>query len=137
MTEVPHIARIFLVEDHPVISQVLQQLFESEADFTIGGSATTGAEALEQLATTCDTVDLVLIDVSLPDFSGIDLARQLRDEHPHLLLAMLSGHGERGYVEKALEAGANGYILKGDTDQMILGVRQIVQGEAYVSRVLR
>lgn len=124
-------ANIFIVEDHPVMRQGLRSLLEREADLTICGEAPSGEAALEQIGPPLP--DLVLIDVSLPGMSGIELARSLRERYPGLPLAMLSGHGEKSHVEQALAAGASGYILKGHAVNLPAAVRQVMGGKVYLS----
>ena len=123
--------RIFIVDDHPVMRRVLRTLLEREADLMICGEATTAEEALAQAATA--EPDLVLIDVSLPGMSGIELARELQERHPDLPLAMFSGHNTGSHVDQALKAGARGYILKERANELPAAIRQILRGERYVS----
>ena len=123
--------QIFLVDDHPIMREAVRGLLEREAGLAVCGEAATAAEALEHVATA--EPDLVLIDVSLPDMSGIQLARILRERYPDLPLAMLSGHAEQSYVEQALEAGANGYVLKGKSDELPEAVRRLARDERYLS----
>jgi DNA-binding NarL/FixJ family response regulator len=109
----------------------LRSLLEREPDLTVCGEAATARTALAEAPGA--KPDLVLIDVSLPDMSGIELARELHSRHPELPLAMLSGHGEKSHVEQALQAGARGYILKGHADDLPEAVRRLVRGERYLS----
>lgn len=125
------LVRIFIVDDHPIIRQSLRSLLEREEGLAICGEAAKAETALEQIETAAP--DLVLIDVSLPGVNGIELARMLRQQYPDLLLAMLSGHGERSHVEQALQAGANGYLLKGSAEELPVAIRQILSGEQYLS----
>jgi DNA-binding NarL/FixJ family response regulator len=123
--------QIFIVDDHPVMRSSLRSLLEREPDLTVCGEAATARTALAEAPGA--KPDLVLIDVSLPDMSGIELARELHSRHPELPLAMLSGHGEKSHVEQALQAGARGYILKGHADDLPEAVRRLVRGERYLS----
>jgi DNA-binding NarL/FixJ family response regulator len=123
--------QVFLVDDHPMIRQSLTALLAYEGDLVVCGEAATAEMALEQIGRKLP--DLVLIDVSLPGMNGIELARTLRERHPNLPLAMLSGHDEQGHVHQALEAGANGYIVKGNADELPVAIRQIMRGEWYLS----
>lgn len=123
--------QIFIVDDHPVMRSSLRSILEREPDLTVCGEAATARTALAEAAGA--EPDLVLIDVSLPDMSGIELARELHARHPDLPLAMLSGHGEKTHVERALQAGARGYILKGQSDDIPEAVRLLVRGERYLS----
>lgn len=133
MTEAATI-RIYLVDDHAILRMALREKLEREADLTVCGEAISAEEALGEV--TAVEPDLVLIDVSLPGMSGIELARRLRKQHPELPLAMLSGHRERSHVEQALAAGAQGYIVKGRSQELPGAVRQLAQGERYVSPML-
>lgn len=126
---------VFVVEDHSVMREMLREFLAMEADIEVTGVAESAEAALEQFA---DAVpDLVLIDMSLPGMSGIELVRRLRLEHPGLYCAMLSGHGEGRYLRQAFDAGANGYILKGEPDEVPRAIQQILQGERYVSEELQ
>ena len=123
--------QIFIVDDHPVMRQVLRSLLEREPDLLVCGEAATAAAALEQVAQAGP--DLVLIDVSLPGMSGIELARQLQEHYPDLLLAMFSGHNTASHVDQAFQAGVRGYILKERANELPLAIRQIMHGERFVS----
>ena len=89
-------------------------------------------EKLPELA-----VDLALIDVSLPRMNGIELVRTIKERFPELLCMMLSGHMTPFYVERSLEAGARGYVLKEDIPGVLEGIEQVLKGEIYVSKALR
>ena len=125
------VVQILLVDDNLILRQALRALLEREPDFTICGEADTASAALEQAAET--QPDLVLIDVFLPDRSGIDLARMLRQRLPDVTLAMLSGHRDKHLVDYALDAGAVGYILKGRAAELPRAIRQVMRGERYLS----
>lgn len=122
--------RIFVVDDHPIIRKALRSLLENESDIHICGEAATAQEALESLPQA--NPDLVLVDISLPELGGIELVRILRIRNPGLPAAILSGHRD-GFVKQALDAGANGYILKGNSDDLPEAIRQIVKGKQYLS----
>ena len=126
--------QVFIVDDHPAMRLALHSRLEREADLAVCGEAATAETALEQIGWAVP--DLVLIDVSLPGMSGIDLARALRERHPDLPLAMLSGHGEKGYVDQAFKAGVRGYILKGGGAELAVAIRQVMRGGRYLSAEL-
>lgn len=126
--------QIFVVDDHPIIRRALRSLLENESDILICGEAATALEALDKVANA--KPDLVLIDISLPELGGIELVRILRDREPKIPLAILSGHRD-GYVKQALEAGASGYILKGNSDDLPEAIRLIAKGEQYLSPEIR
>lgn len=123
--------RILIVDDHSIVRLSLRMYLEEEPDLSVCGEAATAHEALamtDQLKP-----DLVLLDVSLPDMSGIELARKLHEQHPALRLAMLSGHGEKSHVEEALKAGATAYVMKGNAEEIAPAIRQTLRGQRYVS----
>lgn len=126
--------RVFIVDDHAILRTSLRSLLERQPDMAVCGEAATAQAAAEQAALA--EPDVVLVDVSLPDMSGIDLVRALRRQHPELVMAMFSGHAERNYVKYALAAGANGYIVKGDSLELVEAIRALSRGERFVSRQL-
>jgi DNA-binding NarL/FixJ family response regulator len=126
--------QIFLVEDHVIMRQMLREYLTLEEDLAVCGEAGTAQAALDQIAAAHP--DLVLIDVALPDMSGIDLVRLLQMKNPHLRLAILSGHREKRHVDEAFEAGAQGYILKGNAFELPEAIRRVMSGENYRSAEL-
>ena len=103
-------------------------------DFEVCGTAPTGEKALEELADV--EAELVLIDMSLPKMSGVDLVKEVVKQHPQLPCLMYSGYGEKSYAEQALTAGARGYVMKGDPDELIEGIRRVLASEVYLSEVV-
>ena len=126
--------RVYVVEDHMGMRMVLREFIEREAGLAVCGAAETAEEALEALARL--EADLALVDVSLPGMSGIDLVEVALERWPHLVFLMYSGHGETGYVKRALAVGARGYVLKGDPYELPEAIRQVMRGERYVSAAL-
>lgn len=126
---------IYIVEDHPIMRQMIRDLVLSEPDFKVCGLAASGEEALHDLAS--GEAELVLIDMSLPEMSGIDLVKALRKQRPDLRCMLYSGHGEAIYVERALAAGAHGYVLKGTADELPKAIRHVLSDQVYISEVLR
>jgi DNA-binding NarL/FixJ family response regulator len=124
---------ILIVEDHLVFGKALTTLLEEQ--WTIVGIVGSAEEALEQLPNL--DVDMVLIDVSLPEMSGIQLVSEIQAKYPNILCLMLSGHLTVSYMERALEAGARGYILKDDGLKIRDAVQRVFDGEIYVSDMLR
>lgn len=123
--------RVFIVEDHPIMRSALASLVSREADLAICGQAVTAEVALERLAGS--TADVALLDVSLPGMDGLELVATLAQRLPGLVCLMLSGHSERAYIDRALSAGARGYVLKGDVGEVATGIRAVAQGEVYLS----
>lgn len=127
----PPIYSMLIVEDHRVLAHTVSDLVQSQASVAVGGLVASAEEALERLAG--EVYDLVLIDVSLPGMSGIELVALIQRDHPHIRCLMLSGHVEMEYVRRALSAGARGYVVKGKPLDLIAGIRQVIDGEIYVS----
>ena len=124
---------ILIVEDHLVFGKALTTLLTER--WTIVGIVGSAEEALEQLPNL--NVDMVLIDVSLPEMSGIQLAGLIHTKYPNILCLMLSGHLTVSYMERALQAGARGYVLKDDGLKIRDAVQMVFDGEIYVSDMLR
>lgn len=124
--------RIFIVDDHELMREMLVLYTTREADLELCGLARSGEEALESIASS--TCDLALLDVAMPGMSGIELARILRERQPELKCLMLSGHAEQSYVRGAMEAGACGYVMKGNPAAILTAIRQVLRGGVYLSR---
>ena len=125
---------IFLVEDHPIFAQVLLRFLRERGHLDVVSVATSAEEAIVQLPEL--EVDLVLIDVSLPQRSGISLVFALHTKYPDLPCVMLSGHMSGHYARRSLEAGARGYLLKERADRILEGIQHVLDGEIYVSEEL-
>jgi two-component system, NarL family, invasion response regulator UvrY len=126
---------VFIADDHPVVRQGIRQIVAATDDITVVDEATTGYEALERLAD-C-SCDLVLLDLSLPDIDGLDLLKQLRREHPHRPILILTMHSEDQFALRALKAGASGYLTKESApDELVGAVRKVVSGGRYISQRL-
>ena len=126
---------ILLVEDHTTFASVLVRLLMTTKDMAITTVATTAENALQELP--LQRFDLVLVDVSLPQMNGISLVSMIHDLYPNLPCLMLSGHALAHYKNRALDAGARGYILKDNAKGIIDGIRRVLNGEIYVSKELR
>ena len=122
---------IYLVDDHTMMCDAARDFLERESDFKVTGVAASAEAALKDPAVL--ESDLVLVDLALPSMSGIELVQSLRERRPELRCLMFSGHAEAGYVGKALESGARGYVLKGDADDLATGIRRVLDGEIYLS----
>ena len=126
---------VFIADDHPVVRQGIRQIVAATDDITVVDEATTGYEALQRLAG-C-SCDLVLLDLSLPDIDGLDLLKQLRREHPHRPILILTMHSEDQFALRALKAGASGYLTKESAPGELVGaVRKVVAGGRYISQRL-
>lgn len=126
---------ILLVEDHAGFAKALLSMLGQNPDFQIVAVVESAEAAFEYLRQS--TVDLVLIDYSLPDVSGMSLLEALRRERPELSCAMLSGHLSVLHARGALELGARGYMIKDDPLGILDGIPRILKGEIYISDELR
>ena len=128
---------ILIVEDHGAVAGMIARFVERYVLGTNTVIVGSGEEALAYLASADEDgsvmPDLVLVDVSLPGMSGIDLVGKLAKAYPQLLCLMLSGHKEPAYVQRSLALGARGYVAKGNPPAIVEGVRRVLDGEVYVS----
>lgn len=128
---------VFLVEDHPYMRQIMGEMVARAPDLTVCGEAASAEEALEALeAVDGPAPDVALVDISLPQMSGLELVRVLRRRWPEMRCLVVSGYKESNYVQKALSAGAQGYLLKGDPLEVQEAIREVMAGKQYISRSL-
>jgi DNA-binding NarL/FixJ family response regulator len=123
---------ILLVDDHSFMRDGLAQLIDRQPDMKVCGEAGDPAEALRQLAKT--KPDLVLTDLTMPGRSGLEFVKDLRAANPAIAILVISMHDEAVYAERALRAGARGYIMKGaGGENLLTALRQVLRGDVYVS----
>jgi DNA-binding NarL/FixJ family response regulator len=123
---------IFLVDDHGLMREGLRAILQGEAGFQIIGEAADGLEALQQIESR--KPDLVLLDISLPSMSGIDITRRIKKNYPQIKIIALSRHDNMEYVDPILQAGAEGYVLKDEVSADLKQAMTIVlRGESYLS----
>jgi DNA-binding NarL/FixJ family response regulator len=126
------VKNIYIVEDHPVFREGLVQILNHEKDLAVCGEAGSAEVAFQEIQRLHP--DLVLIDISLPGKSGLELIRQIRSENRKAKILVVSMHDEALYADRALRAGADGYIMKDEDFQEILrAVRDVLAGMIYVS----
>lgn len=124
--------RLLLVDDHPIMRHGLAQLIRSEPGLDVCAEAGSASEGLAAVAT--HRPDLVVIDLTLPDKNGLELLKDIQAMHPGTLCLVLSMHDEDMYGERALRAGARGYIMKEvAADNLVTAVRKVLGGGIYVS----
>ncbi len=125
-------ARIFIVDDHPLVRSGFHQLIAGEPDLSVCCEAGSMTEALERL--TAHKPDLAIVDVSLPDGNGLELVKRMRSRSPQTRVLVASMHDEELLAERALRAGAMGYVNKQEAaEQVIDAIRQILKGRIYLS----
>lgn len=124
--------KVLVVDDHPIVRQGLALLINREPDLAVCGEAEEMHTAMHEILTTHP--DIVVVDISLNGPDGLELLKSIRMRHPHLPVLILSMHDESIYAERALRAGANGYIMKQEaTEKVLEALRRIVNREIYVS----
>ena len=127
--------RVLIVDDHPLLRQGIAQLINHEKDMVVCGEAESAQKALDAMATT--KFDVAIIDISLGASNGIELLKNIKIQHPKLLVLILSMHDESVYAQRALRAGAAGYIMKQEaTERVLLAIRKVLSGEVYLSEKL-
>ena len=126
---------ILLVEDHLIFAGVMVRLLNRMDGVEAVDVASSAERALQELAQ--HEFDLALIDVSLPKMNGLSLVSLIIAQYPDLPCLMLSGHALSHYVQRALSAGARGYILKDDSAEIVEGIQHVLNGEIYISPGLR
>lgn len=128
----PSRQRVLLVDDHPFMRAGLAQLIDRQPDFAVCGEAGNPAEALTALAR--EKPDLILTDLTMPGRSGLEFIKDLLAADPKLSVLVISMHDEVVYAERALRAGARGYIMKeAGGEALLAAIRQVLRGEIYVS----
>src|SRR5712691_9167406 len=124
--------RIFLVDDHPLVREGLTNLINRQDDLMVCGDAEDSAEAMSGIGRT--RPDVAVIDISLKNESGLELVKNLGSQFPMVALIVLSMHDEALYAERALRAGARGYVMKRETSKSVLTcIRRALEGGVYVS----
>ena len=124
--------KIFILEDHPIMRRGYRTLINGEMDIEVCGEAETAAEALEKIPQV--DPDLVIADISLEGTNGIEFVKRLQTEKPGLEVLIVSMHEESLYAERALQAGAVGYVMKKEADNSVLtAIRRVQGGRYYVS----
>jgi DNA-binding NarL/FixJ family response regulator len=124
--------RILIVDDHPIVRQGLTELINQEEDLMVCEQAEDAAEAMGIIKKL--KPDMAIVDISLKETSGMELIKDIKVKHPNLVILALSMHDESLYAERALRAGAKGYVMKAEaTEKVVTAIRKILSGQIYVS----
>lgn len=124
--------RLVVADDHPIVLEGLVALLDREPDMQVVGQATTGRRALEEVRRTHP--DVALLDITMPEMSGLDVTRQLTEELPDVRVLILTMHDEETIFFEALQAGASGYILKGaGRDEVLSAIAVVTSGGVYIA----
>jgi len=128
----PAKSRIFLVDDHAMFREGLRQLIERESDMTVCGDAADAAAALTGIAAAAP--NLVIVDISLGGTSGIELIKTVKSQYEDLPVLVVSMHEESLYAERALRAGAMGYVMKHEPSKTVKSaIRKVLDGDLFLS----
>lgn len=124
--------RIMLVDDHLMLREALRGALNAEPDLAVVAEAGNGHEALAKLEH--EVPDVLLLDIALPDMTGIDVAAQALARHPKLLVVGLSGYTDKVFVDEMLKAGGRAYVVKSaGTQELITAIRAVVAGHIFLS----
>jgi two-component system response regulator NreC len=124
--------RILLADDHTVMRRGLRLLLENQPGFIVVGEASDGRQAVEQAEAT--KPEVVVLDIAMPNLSGIEAAQRIIASLPHTAIVFLSMHSDEGYVLRALKAGAKGYLLKDSAEgDLIEAIKAVSEGKTFFS----
>lgn len=124
--------RVLICDDHQIVRQGIKQILADAGDIALGGEAGNGPEAVALVR--AGGIDVVLMDIAMPQRDGLEALKQLRAEFPKLPVLMLSTYPDRQYAVRSLKLGAAGYLNKSaDSEQMIEAIRRVAQGRLFVT----
>src|SRR5580658_5634636 len=124
--------RILLADDHNIMRKGLRLLVESQPGFSVVGEAADGRQTVEQATAT--RPDVVVLDIAMPNLSGIEAAQRIHDLLPQTAIVILSMHSDESYILRALKAGARGYLLKDSAEgDLIDAIRRVSEGKTFFS----
>jgi DNA-binding NarL/FixJ family response regulator len=125
------VIRVLIADDHVVVRSGLRQLFELMGDIAVAGEATNGEEVLELLRQ--KELDLILLDLTMPGLSGVNLIARIRTLHEKVPILVLSMHNELQIAKRVLQAGASGYVTKGsEQDILMAAIRKVAAGGRFI-----
>jgi DNA-binding NarL/FixJ family response regulator len=124
--------RVFIVDDHYMVIEGIRSLLQTEKTIEFVGHAMTAASCLSFLQ--MQQPDVLLMDINLPDKSGIDLCREVKDKYPFIFILGLSTFNQQSFIQKMVANGASGYVLKNATkEELMIGIRTVMKGKLYLS----
>lgn len=127
--------KVMITDDHAIVRQGLKQILSETEDISVTGEAETGFQAIQLVRQ--QSFNVMLLDISLPDRSGIEILKQIKKEYPDLAVLMLSMHNESEFAIRALKAGAAGYLNKQSAPaQLVKAIRQVATGQKYITPAL-
>lgn len=127
--------KLFIVDDHPLMREGLALILESQPDFEVCGMVGSAEEAMEVLDKS--RPDLLIVDISLPGMSGLELVKHMTAIRPELRILVISRHDEQLYAERAIRSGAKGYVMKVEARKVIIdAIRRVLAGGIYISEAI-
>lgn len=127
--------RVFIADDHAIVREGLKQILADSPDIIVAGESENGLDAIKLFRKS--KCHVMLLDISMPDKSGIDVLKQVKKENPEMAVLMLSMHREDQYAIRSLKAGAAGYLTKQSAPkELVTAIRQVAAGQKYVSAAL-
>ena len=124
--------KVLLADDHAIIRDGLKQILADTEDLVVAGEAANGLELMQQVRE--KSWDVLVLDISMPGRSGLELLHMIKDEDPELPILVLSMHHEEQYAVRALKAGASGYVTKeSDGELLVAAIRRVARGGVYIS----
>ncbi len=127
--------RVFIADDHAIVREGLKQILAESRDIIVAGEAENGLDAIKLFRKS--KCHVMLLDISMPDRSGIEVLKQVKKENPDMAVLMLSMHREDQYAIRSLKAGAAGYLTKQSAPaELVVAIRQVAAGQKYVSAAL-
>lgn len=127
--------KVLIADDHAVVRQGLKRILQDTHAMMVAGEAVNGQEVLEKVR--AEAWDVVILDISMPGHSGLDILKELEHERPKLPVLVLSMHSEDQFAMRVLRAGASGYLTKDSApDELVKAVRKVARGGKYVSPLL-
>ena len=127
--------RIIIVDDHPIFREGLKKIISESHDIVISDEVSTGMELLDRVKK--NSYDIIILDISLPDMSGLEILGNLQNEKKRPPVLIISMHPEEQYAVRALKTGASGYLTKGSIpDELLTAIRRVAAGRKYISSAL-
>jgi DNA-binding NarL/FixJ family response regulator len=127
-----NVIRVFIVDDHPLVQEGMRSVLRDEKGIELCGYAMNAASCLGYFV--ANTADVILMDIDLPDMSGIDLCKEIKTKYPGVMVLGLSTFNQGSYVTKMMENGASGYVLKNaDRKELMEAIHEVNKGHRYLS----
>ncbi len=132
MSQTPQKLRLYLAEDHAIVREGIMLILSMVPDLEVIGGSGDGRKALEEIE--ARKPDLVILDISLPGMTGIEITHALRRYNPHIKVVILSRHDNHEYLDQLMKEGIHGYVLKDDAgDDLVRAIQAVRKGETYLS----